>query len=64
MACVEDHEILDEVFPIVSANSDRKASRESECIEFVDDGQWYELVVRSIDGPSRETEPDNEKARG
>lgn len=54
---VEDHRILDTIARRLHGTLWRdKIRREGECIEFEDKvlGQWYEIVVRPIDGPSRE----------
>lgn len=52
-----DHPILDEIFGKVGATWQfNQMTRESECLEFfdTDQGAWFELVVRRIEGPSDE----------
>lgn len=50
---VVDHPILDRIARRVNNLIGQiKLRRESECLEFRDkDGQWYEIVVRPINGP-------------
>jgi len=54
MSYVVDHPILDRIARRLQLGTDQ-LRRESECLEFRDDdGRWYEIVVRLIDGPSDE----------
>ncbi len=58
MACVENHEVLDIIENALAGSKTcdvRHVKRESECVEFRDGDQWYEIVVRPIDEPSTET---------
>lgn len=54
----EDHPILDDIAMMMShMAAPYHPRRESECVEFRDwrSGRWFEIVVREIDEPSRET---------
>lgn len=58
MSSPEEHPILDRIYDAIGKDNEPEFSRlslESECIEFWDseEGQWYEIVVRAIDEPSR-----------
>jgi hypothetical protein len=53
----ENHDVLDLIADrLKQIHVDHRVSRESECVEFRDPftGQWYEIIVRAIDEPSRE----------
>lgn len=53
----EDHLVLDTIADrLKQLPINHRVSRESECVEFRDpfSGQWYEVIVRAIDEPSRE----------
>ena len=53
MSYVVDHPILDKIARCLQLGTE-DLRRESECLEFVDGNQWYEIVVRPIDGPCEE----------
>ncbi len=56
MTCPVDHPVLDRIAHTLAIYvPDSYPSRESECVEFMctENRQWYEIVVRPIDEPSR-----------
>ena len=65
MTAPEDHEVLDMIATLLESRvKDWRPVRRSECVEFRDPttGQWHEIVVRAIDGPSEDD--DDEEVDG
>jgi len=54
MSAPVNHDILDLIYD-EQVRGFYPGQRESECVEFLDlvEMQWYEIVVRPIDGPDR-----------